>query len=196
MFLISAKLHKKQPQFAHIHSPRWCAKKKSILVDVQYSFDRRASTAALICQGCNVKHPIFAERIGVCFDGGERMSRWWRIKIKWRELRNGIGEGTTVYTTKLLLPGYAWGKAEWNAAGESVRRDEKSGIVRVNWDEKTRELHDSWCRCGRESLMSLVDWFFPPDKVQPINVRQLSHSAATDETWRDVREIRLFVYIC
>jgi len=38
--------------------------------------------ATLICQDCNVKHPIFAKRVGVCFAGGERISRRWWIKIK------------------------------------------------------------------------------------------------------------------
>lgn len=77
-----AKPRKRQPQFVYVACGD-VQKKERILPDVQYSFDRRASTAALICQGCNVKHSIFAERIGVCFDGGERISRRWRIKIKW-----------------------------------------------------------------------------------------------------------------
>lgn len=100
--------------------------------------------------------------------------------------RNGIGEGATVYTTKLLLCGYALGKSRVKCerrvrplgSGESG-----SGIVRANWDEKTRELHDSWCGCGESAVGAPpVDRLFPPDKVWPINVRPLSHFVATDQT--------------
>lgn len=42
--------------------------------------------------------------------------------------------------------------------------------------------------------MLLVDRFFPPDKVQPINVRRLSHFAA-DKTEGEVSRDSAYLYI-